>query len=319
MLRLPSKTPAPTSTGAVPLRLRRLAAADVESFTDFTFPYFRPLLREAPATALALGLETTHDEPQAAGLLLATLRPGHSGRLHSIFVTPAWRAQGHAGRLLAAFEAAAREAGCRSIGCTYAADVPTAPALERAFLRCGWQPPVDRHELITLSDPAIGAAPWLRAARLPPHLEIAPWSEVAPAQAASLRLLAGQPGWHARELDPASFPDAPHTASLALRRGETIVGWLLLHAAGADTLRYTSLFVHPSERRHAPHIALLAHAIQQQCNDVSVTGRGRAIFMLGLGNAAMRRLVARRLGPYLASRHLSRGAAKMLSPLGVTE
>jgi hypothetical protein len=77
-----------------------------------------------------------------------------------------------------------------------------------------------------------------------------------------------------------------------------VIGWLLAHRAKEDLVQYTSLFVEEGHGKLGRGLPLIAAAAR--CQEAS--GVPRAIFMVQARNRAMRRLVERRMAPYLTER-----------------
>ena len=83
--------------------------------------------------------------------------------------------------------------------------------------------------------------------------------------------------------------------SLALLHNDAPVGWVLAQATGADSVRYSNLFVAPDHRGRARGLSLLAHAFRRQ-HDACIPIARAAI---DGRNTAMLRLIKRHLSIHL--------------------
>ena len=85
------------------------------------------------------------------------------------------------------------------------------------------------------------------------------------------------------------------SASVVLRRDDEIVGWMVNHLIGSETLRYSSLWLRPDLIGRGFGISITIESIRRH---LAVVDRlPRLIFQVSRDNDAMHRFVQRRLEP----------------------
>lgn len=232
------------------------------------------------------------EDDQPVGVALITLnRASGTAKLGSLVIDAAKRGRGLAQHLLRSVEATLRQAGVREVETWYEASAPHVAEIEHLLNKMKWGP----HQpdmLLARGSKRIAHAPFM-SLPTPVGDEVFPWTELTPEEAQALR----SASWYPEDLGP--FPDEPVEPlnSLGLRVKGAVVGWMLNHRLDHETIRYTRLFVHPDHRIKARGMILVARSVA--INVASSVPFG--YFGVKADNLPMRRLLERRIGPYLDS------------------
>ncbi|HSL82509.1 MAG TPA: GNAT family N-acetyltransferase, partial [Thermoanaerobaculia bacterium] len=235
----------------------------------------------------------------------------------SFVVRSGLRGRGLGKLLLAAVEAEIARRGLPAVDLSFRSDWGSAGALRALLASRGWSEPRTQ-VLMAGTDARILALPWLAPRPLPPAYEIFPWGELTPAERREIVRRQQRAPWFPQALSPFQLEERiDPEVSVGLRHrpggdgGESrVIGWLLAHRAKEDVVQYTSLFVEEGHGKLGRGLPLIAAAARRQ----EATGVPRAIFMVQAWNRAMRRLVERRLAPYLTERAELLRSGKILRP-----
>lgn len=283
----PAKTP--------PVATRRIATKDASyGFRSFTFPALKPLLNFAAGAPSTIAIAAVDgDEP--AGLSLGRLSPdGETAVIDSVYAAPAYRWRGVGLALMAAFEAAAGEAGAKGLTISYVSDGPGRPALDRLLARRGFTAPRPETIVLTVAAGPALASPWLQARALPPDYEIHRWADVA----ARFRDALGEPedayGWIPAYLNPLRHEagSEPET-SLALLVNGALRGWCVTHLLPDGLVRYSSNYAHPDEQQRGWMTEVWRRSILAG----QAQGRDRGVWTVSRREARMFAFARRRMAP----------------------
>jgi GNAT superfamily N-acetyltransferase len=222
------------------------------------------------------------------------------------------RGRGLGTLLLAAVEAEMTRRGQPSLDLAFRDNWASAAAL-RALLRGrGWSEPATQALLVN-TDRRILELPWLEPRPLPEGYEIFPWSELSASERREMVGRQQRDPWYPDSLTPFQLEEGiDREVSVGLRHDGRVIGWLLAHRVKDDLVQYTSLFVEAGHATVGRGLALIAAAAQRQ----AATAASRAIFMVQSENHAMRRLLERRLAPYVTERSELMRSGKILAPPG---
>jgi ribosomal protein S18 acetylase RimI-like enzyme len=298
---------APVAPAVPPARLTvrclDLTLAQALPYAALTYPDLR---RTALGRPLREPLLAAVAAPPGGAPLAAAVAEikagGEAVEVLSLFVRPAARRRGLAGRLLATLEGEAARRGATRIELLFRSTQAGAPAVRRLLAARGWSAPVPRLRL-GKADARVVEAAVMRPRRLPEGYEIFPWAELTADERREVVERQQRSPWFPPALSPFQMEDRVEPAlSLGLRHRGRVAGWLICHRVGAELVQCTSLFVEEGHRRLGRGLALLAAAAESFATcDVE-----RVIFMVEVANAPMMRFFERRLASHLA------GSSEML-------
>jgi hypothetical protein len=144
---------------------------------------------------------------------------------------------------------------------------------------------------------------------VPEGYEIFPWRELSPDERREIIRRQQRGAWYPETLSPFHLEDRIDSeVSVGLRRlgsgkgngseGSRVIGWMIAHRVKDELVQYTSLFVEEGHGKLGRGLPLIAAAARRQ----RAAGVPRGIFMVQGENRAMRRLLERRMAPYLTER-----------------
>jgi GNAT superfamily N-acetyltransferase len=217
-------------------------------------------------------------------------------KLESVFVGAPHRGRGIAEGLVRALERHARSHGSIRLEALYSGTASSAPTVAHVLAKAGWTVPRGS-TLILDGSIRISEARWVKTVASGEY-EIFGWSDLTMHEAADLALEPGTSPWYPPALGP--FPEQPVEAacSVGVRHRGRVVGWMLTHRVDPARLRYSRLFVRREHRARFSGIALVAEAIRRQ----HAAGIPNCLCAVASENAAMMRVVRRRLQPYIESK-----------------
>jgi len=275
------------------IQVTSLNALDSLPFHGLTYASLQPLLFSAGnGDVTAVG---AMEDGEAAGLALALRLPQKNfTRLASLFVRERSRRRGIATRLLAALEEELRREGVARLEASYQTGRATSEAPPRLFARLGWpEPQPDR--LICRCDRRMLGSPWLRDYPLPHDARIVPWAEVSAAEVDELRASQRSDPWIPASLRPWEYHDLAFN-SVAMRRREALVGWVLTQRFDSSTLIYSNSYMHPTLQRTARILPLYVEAVRQQSADPTLPN---ALWVVPFVHPTMVRFVRGTLAAYM--------------------
>ena len=299
------------------------------AYADFTYPDLRRTAasRKLPEPLLATVLLPAPDpgpaapdpagaEPLAAAVCV--LAPGPDGRaaaeIVSLVVRSGIRRRGLGGLLLAAVETELARRGRDTVELSFRSTWESADAVRALLAARGWSPPRLRMVLVG-TDTRMLASPVFAERTLPDGYEVFPWSELTPEERRAIVRRQQRERWFPEALSPFHLEDRiDPEVSVGLRRregeGTRVIGWMLAHRVEAELVQYTSLFVEAGHGRLGRGLPLVAAAARRQ----EAAGVPRAIFMVQAENRAMRRLLERRMEPYVTEKAELFWSGKRLRP-----
>jgi len=279
----------------------QLTPQTLAPYSGLTFPSLAPGSPQlAKITGELLGVSAMAGGTMV-GLAIAERSPnGSSARLRSLMVDPAHRRQGIATRLVLNLQRFVAQQGVQELNVRYSASAETASSFEPLLKRLRWTAPQTAFVLIQSSAERLATTGWAERYALQAPYDLFPWTEATPAD----RALANKLGAAPELLPPATLQGIEPAVSLGLRHQGALVGWLLAHRVGADTLRYSSLYVAPKHRRRGQGLALLAEGFNRQ----QLAGIPQAKAAISTDNRDFLRVFKRHLQPYLAAAGESRSA-----------
>ncbi|MEL7371419.1 MAG: GNAT family N-acetyltransferase [Myxococcota bacterium] len=242
------------------------------------------------------------------GLVIAERLTGaRVATIKSIVVTRTHRRCGIATQLIDAVAQRMRAAGVERLEAMYGqTQQAKIDIIEGLLKKAGFCWPISGM-IVARGDRRVLGARWARAQIKAPYA-IRPWPHIDAHQLEPLRPAT----WFPDALGPFLDVPAEPLNSLALVKGDEIVGWCLTHRLAADTIRYSRLFVHPAHRTGQNGIAMVVDAIRRQ----DATNVPYGLFGVRADNPGMLSFTRRILAPYLLSMEEIRYAEKSLQPLG---
>lgn len=228
-------------------------------FLRMTSPAVAPRLRALSAQSTAVAVAAI-EAGEPLGLAVAAAEKTPEGEVLSVYVKPERWNQGIGTRLLTRVEAELRTRGCTAAVIRYHTHAPSCAALERVLAKSGW--PAAR-PLLTLTKIDLiitEQAKWLQHRGVSTPFALVPWLELTAEQMAQLPAFREEvPNdlWPLGEKLPAD------PSSLALLRGDEVVGWLVAHRLEKDSVRFTMLFVRPKWRTSTNSFALCAEVARR--------------------------------------------------------
>lgn len=300
-----------------------LAAPLASEFAGMTFPAYRHLLALSPAPTLLQEATARQVQPLAIGtfsdgvpiaLALAGLPlEGEEGpELLSLYVAPAWRGRGVGRAVLAALEAEVAGRGFASLGTVFTASAPGTPAFARVLAARGWTAPQPRTLLMRFTREQARRFPWFNRYPLREGCEIFPWRELTPTERQQLIDSQRQRGWIAEDLVPWRWDEhgfEPVT-SVGMRSPEGVVGWVINHALGEHTLRFTCSYIRKDYGRRGRILPLYSESINRMQN----TPFTHCSFVAPLHHATMAAFVRRWMAPWAGTVQETLGSTKTLAP-----
>ena len=260
------------------------------------------------------GVPETSDtsREEVVGLAVSVAGPlGKGVEVVSFAVREDLRRRGLGTLLLASVEAEMVRRGFEAVEVAYRDGWESAPAVRRLLAARGWSRPRPQVLLATTDFRFLRflESSGLRERPLPDGYEIFSWDDLDGAQRREIVRRQQREPWYPEALSPFQLEERlDREVSVGLRHRGRVVGWLLAHRVGDEVVQYTSLFVEPGHGKLGRGLPLIAAAARRQ----ERSGVPRAIFAVQADNRAMRRLLERRLAPYLAERSTLMRSGKRL-------
>lgn len=288
---------------------------------SMTFPAYRHLLDLAPARRLPAEAGRAPIEPlalaamedgEAVGLVLAELPLAGSAEpeVLSLFVSAGHRGRGIATRLLQSCEREVARRGHSSLGVVYTAGAAGTPAVERILERLGWPPSTQRTLSVRFTAEQARSFPWLNRYPLRTGCQIFPWTELTAEERKRLVATQEERGWIADNLVPWRYDEETFepTTSLGMRLAGEVVGWVINHATGPRTLRFTCSYIRKDLGRRGRLMPLVSESI----NRIDRTSFSECTFVVPLKHQTMVAFARRWIEPWASLVTETRGSFKRL-------
>lgn len=272
-------------------RVFHLNPANLAPYAELTFPTLAPgstALERIKGELLALSAMAAG---KMIGMAMAERQADGTAQLLSLKVDPSWRRRGIGTGLLQRLMIVLAKEGLAPLTLRYKASPELSTCFEPILARLGWSAPRTDFVLLEGRSNQLAAINWADRFPIAAPYSLLPWHQLSTRQTSQVRALNAptelQPPADPRELEP--------TVSLALLHHDTPVGWVLAQRNGANSVRYSSLFVATSHRGRARGLALLAEAFRSQHNARIPIARTA----IDHRNKAMLQLLKRHLGVHL--------------------
>ncbi len=291
-------------------------------FDGMTFPAFRRLLDLEPTVLHPEEGDQRRIQPLAigawadgapVGLALGAL-PGDqedAGELLSLYVLPAARRQGIADRLVSRFEDAVRDAGLSRLQTVYTTGKPGAGIFEHLIAGRRWSPPVTRMLVVKFTVAEAMTTTWYQKYRRRSSFEFFPWKELPRDELRRLQDSQAATGWIAEDLVPWKFAHRacePHS-SIGVRLDGEIVGWVINHQTGPESVRFTCSYIRRDLARRGRIVPLYSESIRR----LSETSLTRCTLTVPMHHREMVAFVKRRCAPWVSFVGETRGSEKDLT------
>jgi hypothetical protein len=299
-----------------------LADGRSAAFEPLTYPALRHLLALQPTvrfpnegdrrriSPLAVG---AREDATPVGLALGCLPldDGDTPELLSFYLRPERQSPQVADGLMARFEEAVRDAGFHSVGFVYTKGGPGSEELEALLGERGWSAPETRMVTLRFTLEQARQTPWFERYRRRTGFVFTPWVEVGEEDLAALRASHEEEEWIAEDLVPWAFDQRrlEPASSLAIRLDGAIVGWVINHRLGDDTVRFTCSFL----RRDLSRRGRIVPAYSESVVRAQASGFTRGLFTVPKHHAEMVAFVERWCAPWFGFVGETRGVAKALS------
>jgi uncharacterized protein (TIGR03032 family) len=288
-----------TNTAAAsdtPIRYQRvfhLTPENLAPYSPLTFPSLAP----GSAALARIQGELLGLSAMASGVMVAFAvserRADGGASLLSLMVEPPWRRRGIGTGLLARLMLFIAKEGIAPLTLRYQHSPEMGVTFEPILARLGWSSPRTDFVLLEGQSPQLAAIDWADRHPIAAPYRLLTWPELSEAQLAQVADLDAPP-----ELQPpVDSRGLELSICLALVHHEELVGWLIAHRTGANSVRYSSLYVSPPHRGRARALALLSEGFRRQHAAAIPIARAA----IDRRNAPMLRLLKRHLGKHLSS------------------
>jgi GNAT superfamily N-acetyltransferase len=252
----------------VELDLKNLSETKRKSLQSLTTAQFYGCLSASDPfeieNAEVIGI-CAYDGNQPIGLLLAScyifLRQID---IHSIFINEEHREKTIGTQILNFFEKVIKSKKKLATICFVYPSNESTLFLEKILKKNGWVLPKPYVIHCSLDAFAFNP-PWYRSeVPFSSQFQLFPWKNLTTKEKERIQFLIEQRGISSTVAPCNDIENIEGINSLGLRYEGEVIGWMITHRVGTDTIRYTSLFIFKEFRFHSTGIKLLIHAIQLQ-------------------------------------------------------
>ncbi|NET33068.1 MAG: GNAT family N-acetyltransferase [Cyanothece sp. SIO1E1] len=231
-------------------------------YGQFTFPAYRSRLATCQSNGSTVAISACIDR-EPVGLTLAELQADSTAEILSIFVKSSYRNQGIGSALLNRLQTELQLQGCHQLELVYTTG-PSTPILERILQKFDWSTPEPRRLICKFDSRRLLQLPGVQKPhRLPKGFSLFSWTDLTEQERRSLSS-AEVTAWAPEDLHPFRYEhNFDPATSLGLRHQGAIIGWMINHRLGADTIRFSSSYVRPDLQRRGRIFPLYAEAIKR--------------------------------------------------------
>ncbi len=298
--------------------LIKLDASTIRTFEHLMFRWQRPFLDQwvDSGNLVAYGGLEFFGAPFALGLAIRS-SDGRSGWIQSIFVSSEFRNQGIGSALLERLGADLHAHGCRNLTALYRAGQSSTRIFEHMLCKRNWDDPMPHSCVCYLTRNGylrILKSPWMQRNVLGATMRIVPWHEIGDDALADLRRRQEQHPFVDDSVWPSSdnLNNLDPSTSLALLKGDELIGWMLNKRLSPGLLYYTALFADARYRNRGVGLQLLAESIHRHYALEGHLPTLSAIWEFYGDNLAMMRVNRRRLAPFVDTFTENRKATKTI-------
>lgn len=267
---------------------------NVKVFERFVFPSNKKMLHTAMAEHIfALGVRVSG---VAAGVALASRgdEKGNQWRLHSVYVTAAYRRNGAGTGLLQRLVKSLKDRGCERLHVSYVLDETQATPVNAFFKACGWTEPQRKADVYRW-DAGIRECRFIAStvqhgkSPIPEGFCFVSLKDIPAEEKRKIREDSGRiyPVNLSLKVDEDLIDPV---CSVAIMRGDSVAGWVLAFKMGFDAILYRSVYVKPAYRELALGIYLLQEAVRRHLESYPTL---EALCSIESGNPLMVMLMGR--------------------------
>lgn len=307
------------------LEIAAIDPADADALKGMTFPSYRHLLllQAAPRhpeqgddrVVQPLGAVARLDG-QPVGLILAEAPVNPPAgepevpEVLSVFVQPDHRNRGIATALVERIEEMLRARGFAEVKGTFMSGRAANDALVRVIVKRGWNPPSVRTVTLRFTPRGSRDTPWYGRLRYSDDYEVFPWSELTQEEREGLYRTQAASPWIPPGLEPWRHDRYGYDAvsSLGLRYKGQVVGWVINHRLGPNTVRFTCSFMRKDLGRRGRIMPLYTAALER----LEASGCEDCLFVTPVEFPNMVHFVKDRCAPYTGVLSETYGVSKRL-------
>ncbi len=291
--------------------VRTVTPEDAGNYLDYTYPVAREALLNPEDKTLILVAAHSGGDTIGFGFGWGAKKPNPGFELISLYINPFLRQQGVGSAILSKIEKGFAELGYRE-GVYFLMAEDDENPLGKFLVHNNWRQASIRQIICKSTIDLAYETPWLIRARLPRGYRIKLWDEVSKIERAAIqRRQESSDPWYADDQDPFTKEDDCHKdTSLALMKGDEVVGWVITHVIGEKVLRWTISFVSPDLQSIGRILPLWWEVAQRQAK---LTDLKRFTWGVPVAHPRMLRFAQTRMKPWLESMSYAVTMHKMIA------
>ncbi|MBT5658892.1 MAG: GNAT family N-acetyltransferase [Rhodospirillaceae bacterium] len=310
---MPSKKREKTKAAKIKngFEIRTVAPEDAKTYLDYTYPLARETLLSPEDKALILVAAHSGDDVIGFGFGWGAKKPNPGFELISLYINPFLRQQSIGSAILSKIEEEFAKLGYKE-GVHFLMAEDGENPLGKFLAHNNWHQVAIRQIICKSTIDLAYETPWLVRARLPDGYRIKRWDEVSEDERAAVQRRQETSGpWYADDQDPFAREDDCHKdTSLALMKGDEVVGWVITHVIGEEVLRWTISFVSPDLQSIGRILPLWWEVAQRQAK---LTNLKRFTWGVPVAHPRMLRFAQTRMKPWLQSMSYAVTMHKMIA------
>lgn len=235
-------------------------------YEQLTFPHYASLLKNPLNTdnLIAIGANVLGGDTSffPVGLILAKIASNEASIL-SIYVEPSHRHLGIGSKLYELLEEELIQKNCQKISIDYMSNSDTTIFLQKLLKKQSFKISDPIALYVYYTPQGIQNIPIVTKTLTPPkNFEIVPIQDLTEQDLETYKKISSRPDFP-QELGMIStdFPLEPITSG-ALKKNGVLIGWLMTHSLNNNMIRYSSLYIEPSENQ-LYSLCLINRALQR--------------------------------------------------------
>lgn len=221
----------------------------MENLEKYTYPNIKKQIQSIEIKNPILAVSVRKDD-NLIGLCLAEYDSDQPvSEIFSFYIDPDYRNKGIGNEMLLKTEQILQHKGFKAISCYYWSSWPSFEATKHILTKQGYSEPEKLMHVFKTDIERVAKIPWKENVVLPEELEIVQWSWVSPDEKAELLNEQEINPFFPAYLSPFSHEDKiAYYTSLALKKNDKVVGWLMTYWNDRETLEYNNLFIKKEHR-----------------------------------------------------------------------